>query len=232
MVNAKLSPAAGGQTNHDIYEKRLTANPIIRKFEAVPHCVYFYYVRIDNSGKIRVDHYLYVKRDSSGASEEIPHGDVPDILRALALNARPSTATKDPPKLNTNNFAKIPWKYRSYIAIFFDEANWAFEKRANGLAAVVFDPALGQPNNSFFDGKDVHLDMPNRRTGRTDKRTAVYFINHVKKNSDGDDMDSGQEQNFKFDMWLTAQFAETSATGMRINFDPGGTNQGPPQDPP
>ena len=231
-IEAQLAQTAGG-TNHDIYEKRLTAigGPIPR-FDKVPRCIYFYYVRIDRDGKVRVDHYLYVKRNPDGTSAEIPYADVPRILYDLAINARPRTHVKDPPKDRTNNFDPIPWKYRSYIAIFFDEANWQFCRRQNGLPAVVFDADLGKANNSFFDAADVMLDMPIDDTTETDERSAVYFINHVKRNSDGDPLEDGEEQNFKFDMWLSAAFANTSTAGMRVIFDPGGTNQGPPQDPP
>lgn len=229
IIEGLLSSSLHGK-NHDVYEKRLTQNNPPPKWDYVPHCIYFYYVRIDRDGKVRVDHYLYANSDLDHPSTwpKIPHSDVPGILRNLALNGRPSTGRKDPPKLPSNNFDEIPWNRRCYIAIFFDEANWSFHKRADGKSGIVFNPSQGMPNHTFFDAMDVELELPNG-DGGTDKRTAIFFVNHYRKNDQGDDLDERQE--FKFDMWLTAKFAESNDTGMVVIFDPGGTNDGPPEQP-
>lgn len=227
MFDTRLALALNG-TNHDIYDKRLTLSPPRVGFDRVPRCIYFYYVRIDWDGKVRVDHYLYVARNAAGESIEIPYDDVPDLVFQLAKNGRTPT---NPPKLSTSNFDDIPWEHWSYVAIFFDEANWAFHKRSDGKAAVVFDPTLGTPNHSFFDATDLVLDMPNQRTGGVDQRSAIFFVNHMKLNADGDDLPAAPAQKFKFDMWLDAKFSNASKTGMVVNFDPGGTNQGPPTNP-
>lgn len=222
-----------GGPNHDIYDKRLTTVPPTPEFDYVPHCVYFYYVRIEKDGRVRVDHYFY----ANGALEDptswqpIPYVDMPDILYRLALNGRPSTPVKDPPKLDTHNFDAIPWVRRSYVGIFFDEANWSFHKRRDGISSVVFNPIKGDPNDSFFDAKDVDLRMPNEDApDGIDRRSAVYFVNHMKGNWNGATPGS-TPRSYKFDMWLTATFADASETGMSVNFDPGGTNQGPPLSP-
>jgi hypothetical protein len=217
-------------TNHDVYDKRLIATPPTPGFDQDPQCIFFYYVRIDGNGMVRADHYFYCERQTGGGCSPIPHADVPGILYNLALNARPSTTVKNPPKLPDNSFERIEWKHKSYMAIFFDEANWAFHRRNGGKPSVAFNTDGGAtPNHSFFDAADVELDMPNRRTGGTDKRSAIYLVNHM-KGEDGQDLGAVREV-YKFDMFLEAKYAESQAPAMTVIFDPGGTNQGPPQPP-
>lgn len=233
IIDSHLS-FSGSTANYDVYESRYTAHPKTPGFEKTPHCVYFYYVRIDRSGKVRVDHYLYAEGPLKDPTKwpPIPYKDMPDIVYKLALNGRPGVRCKDPPKLDTHNFDDIPWKRKSYIAIFIDEGNWSFHRRQAGKPSVAFDPDWGTPNHSFFDALDLVFDMPNKYTKGTDKRSAIFFINHMKRNAKGDDLLKWESQPFKFDMWLAAVFAETSQRGMTANFDPGGTNLGPPLPPP
>lgn len=229
------APVEPGAINHDIYEPRLTAagGPVPR-FDYVPHCIYFYYVRIDNNGKLRIDHYL----DADGPLDDptqwrpIPYSSVPERLHALAINGRPGTEVKDPPKLPNHNFDGIKWRRKSYIAVFLDEVNWRFHTRDGGKAAWVFkaEPPM-TPNHSFFDAKDVKLTLPNSFTGRTDSRSALYFINHMKRNEAGDDLIEGDEQVFEFEMFLKVQFAEATTNTLTVILDPTGTNQGPPETP-
>lgn len=228
-LDAFLKYDGGGGANHDIYDKRMTANPPAEGFSRVPHCVYFYYVRIDNDGRVRVDHYFYVDGDPNDTAswKPIPYEEMPAVVYRLALNGRPSTRIKNPASLDTRNFQPIPWDRVSYVAIFFDEANWTFHRRADGISSVVFNPHKGLPNDTFFDGKDLELHMPNQDApGGTDKRSAVFFVNHMKGDW-GDGSEGREDRKYKFDMWLMATFAEESEGRISVNFDPGGTNQGP-----
>jgi hypothetical protein len=229
-----LTPA--GDINHDIYEERLTAIPPVPGFAYVPYCIYFYYVRLDNSGKLRIDHYFDVDGppDDPTQWQPIPYADVPARLFRLAMNGRPGAVVKNPPTLPDHNFDNIIWTRRSYIAFFFDEANWRFHTRDGGKAALAFKTGAGlTPNHSFFDAKDVELEMPNNFTGGTDKRSALFFVNHKKRNENGDDFPPApaEEQVFEFEMFLKVQFAEASTNTLTVIFDPTGTNQGPGEEP-
>lgn len=234
-VEEQLNAAPAGTTNYDIYEKRLTVDPPVPGFHYVPRCIYFYYVRVDNSGKLRIDHYF----ECNGPVEDptqwqpIPYTDVPARVKALALNGRPGTVNKNPPTLPDHNFENIIWKRRSYIAFYFDEANWHFHTYGGAKSAVVFKVGAGvYPNHSFFDAKDVLLDMPNIFHGGTDKRSGIFFVNHMKMNEAGDDLAlPAPSQRFEFEMFLKVQFAETSASTLTVIFDPTGTNQSPPEQP-
>lgn len=219
-------------TNHDIYDKRLTKLPDPTPgYDYVPRCIYFYYVRFDKNGKVRVDHYFWPTTKPKNW-KPILHHTLPARIYELAINARPirksAPREKDPPRLKTQNFDPIPWVRKSYIAIFIDEANWRFASREDGRSSVVFNTDEGCANHSFFDAADCVLDMP--VDGKpSDKRSALYFINHM-KGLDGYDLGEEPEQ-FKFNLNMTANFVNSSKSGARLQFDPGGTNQGPPEVP-
>jgi hypothetical protein len=238
FISGIIDYQLGRDRNADVYEKRLTKAKPPAGFDYVPHCIYFYYVRIDGNGMVRADHYLYANGplDRPEEWQPIPYEDAVDpegIVKRLALNARPSTRAKDPPRLPSHSFADIVWTRRSYIVIFFDEANWAFHQRVGNKPSVAFNVDDGhKPNQSFFDAKDLVLEMPNRRTGRTDQRSAILFVNHMKDSDDGSELgEAGRKQEkYKFDMYLQVKYAE-GGPAMTVIFDPGGTNLGPPETP-
>ena len=88
---------AAGAPNHDVYEQRLAVGA--PGFTAVPHCMFFYYVRIDRDGRLRVVHYRYVDGDPEDPNtwQPIPYSGVglKQLVEKLARNARPS-GLKDP----------------------------------------------------------------------------------------------------------------------------------------
>jgi hypothetical protein len=232
FIETQLSDDSKGR-NFDIYEPRLTKVPPEPGFEKVPHSIYFYYVRFDRDGGLRVDHYLWPSPDSSEWGGPIAYDEVPAILRTLAINARPRTraADKNPPPLPSRNFQSIPWRHISYVAVLMDEANWRFHKRADGNAAIAFVPDRGTPNHSFFDARDVMVDMPIGNGEETDQRSAIYFVNHMKADQNGATI-GDTSQVFKFNLNLNAAFAEGDGIGLPITIDPDGTNVGPPIGPP
>jgi hypothetical protein len=237
-----------GVDNHGIFEKRLGQT----NFTDVPHIMLFYYVRIDNSGLLQVVHYRYVDGDIDHPEtwQPIEHSEerLGPLIEKLASNARPS-GPKIPAPDPGGNFEDIKWDRKSYVAIFVDEANWQFHQAPNENPAVVFLTELkngktGAPNHSFFDAMDFKIRMPIRRPkpgGPTsDLRSAIVFINHMKKDEKGTDIgknedgtDAGEEQQFfQFEMFLDVAFASGKSAPMTVIFDPGGTNMGPPVPPP
>lgn len=234
-VEQRIAAAPVDVVNHDIYEKKLTVVPQPSAgFDYVPRCIYFYYVRLDNSGKLRIDHYFDCNGPLADPTQwqPIPYADVPGRLYNLAMNGRPATQIKNPPMSSDHNFDNIRWNRKSYIGFFFDEVNWQFHSRGGGKAALAFKVGTGVcANHSFFDAQDVALDMPNSFTGGTDRRSGLFFVNHMKRNEAGDEFSSREDQIFDFEMFLKVQFAEASTNTLTVIFDPTGTNQGPPETP-
>jgi hypothetical protein len=254
LGSANEAPLISGSRgyNHDVYDKRLGMN--FPTHQRAPHCIYFYYVRLNTNGKLKVTHYFWPSGDPSDENNPPDPRDWPviknetgappdqnlrDIVKRLALNARPSVKwpDKDPKPLPETSFKGIIWRRRSWIVIFVDEANWSLFERTtvNSRPAIVFtsnatDQACTS-NETFFDADDFSIDMPRRRwPGQTDKRTAIAFVNHMKKNHAGDDLSSGEVQDFKFSIFFNVKYADGSDI-MKVIFDPGGTNDGTPLQP-
>jgi hypothetical protein len=202
-------------------------------YDYIPHCVYFYYVRINNSGALEVDHYFYFRGppDDPKQWEEIPYDDVPGIVKELAENARPS-GKKNPAALPSHNFEGITMRRKSYVAFYVDERHWLFHKRADDKNAMVYsDIKAGQPNYSFFDANDVEVVMPIKGSAATDTRTGIFMINHMKRDANGNDLVAGDALEFAFDMFFGVSFVHPTSKTLTVIFDPGGTNQGPPEKP-
>lgn len=226
-----------GAPNHDVYERRLADG--VPGFTAVPHCMHFYYMRIDRNGKLRVAHYTYVDGDPNDPTTwqpiEYSQARLQPLVESLARNARPNVA-KNPPPDAQENFQNIGWKRKSYIAIFLDEAHWKFHKYPAQDSAVVFitepkNGKIGTENHSFFDAMDLEIDMPINGGPATDKRSAILFVNHMKGDDQGNDL-GAREELFQFKMFVDASFASGQGVPMTVIFDPDGTNMGPPLGPP
>lgn len=217
----------------DIYLQRLgSPDECHKKFQYVPRCIYFFYLRLNNDGCLKVEHYFYVEGPADDPSQwkKIPYDDVEGILYELALNARPSGNRYG--RLSLKNFEKVKFRRKSYVAFFLDEGNWAFHKRADRRSAMIFNSIKAgvKDNFSFFDAKDFQFPMP-RSDGHTDLRTGIFMINHMKKNAQGDDLEGPDPVKFAFDMFFDVRFAEPTKEKLVVIFDPGGDNQGPPQQP-
>jgi hypothetical protein len=226
-----------GAPNHDIYEKRLAAG--MPGFTEVPHSMFFYYVRINDDGRLLVAHYHYVDGDPDTPSTwkpiEYTEENLKGLVQRLATNARPS-GLKDPMPDADENFQNIVWTRKSYIAIFIDEANWSFHKAGAEDSAVVFitetkNGKTGTENHSFFDAMDCPVEMLIGGGPATDKRSAIVFVNHMKGDDEGTDLGKRSEF-FQFKMFFDVAFATGQAVPMTVIFDPDGTNMGPPQTPP
>src|ERR1044072_412947 len=57
LISPQSVATTAAVTNHSVYEPRLTTVPPTAGYDKVPHTVYFYYVRMDTDGKLRVRHY-------------------------------------------------------------------------------------------------------------------------------------------------------------------------------
>jgi hypothetical protein len=204
-----------------IYEKRLTEDPPRPGFEKEPHFVYFYYVCFDADRCLRVKHYTY------DHCAPIAYGALKDVLQGLVDNAR---GTDDNPASDGTDFNAIEWTRTSYIAFFIDEENWSFYRNGDSLAGISFDNSP-IPNHTFFDGIDLELQVADEETCLVSERSAVAFVNHMKRNAAGDRLGK-ENQRFKFDMNFKVGFADGCAPPLTVVFDPDGTNMGPPVPPP
>jgi hypothetical protein len=243
LISDLLARPLVGAINHDVYDSRIIPETAERTdiaewpyppFTYLPRCVYFYYVRFDRDGALRVDHYFYPNGPENDPTQWRPIGpaDIGPIMANLAINARPSTTVKNPDKLPHHNFEHIVWRRVSYIGIFVDEEHWKLHKRGHAKGALVFNTQkLSVPNSSFFDAQDIELDMPLSRGG-SDKRTAIYFINHMTiEKPDGSVAIEQGSSEYVFDVYFDVAYADPAAKSAVIVLDPTGTNQGPPQEP-
>jgi hypothetical protein len=229
--------ARTGVTNHNIYEKRLDR----AGFDKVPRSMYFYYVRVNMSGKLEVAHYFYHeggKKGDPSTWNPIPYEKraLETIVQKLARNARRKLSKLRRPPVAGKNFADILWDRKSYVVIFMDEFNWKLHKSSSAQPGVVFitdmeQGVAGTQNHSFFDAMDLDIKMPIFLSRRTDTRSAIAFINHMKGDEQGNDIGDGIRQLFKFKIFLDVMFEDGSAA-MTVILDPDGNNLGPPVPPP
>jgi len=233
IIEQEKQLAASGLGNHNVFEERLR-NRLFPNFKKEPKFMYFYYVRINDNGKLKVSHYWYVDGDRTNyiTWKTIPwdKGTLEGIALTLAKNARKSLIQQDPQPCDQINFKGIEWRQKSYIVIFFDEASWKFLKKAGASSPIVFltdkDGTTAVENHTFFDALELDVEF-----SPTDTRSAVAFINHMKSDDDGTDIAPGDREEFQFNMFLGAEFEDGTDAPLTVIFDPGGTNQGPPIDP-
>jgi len=230
LVARQLLNTAKG-TNHDIYDRRLTAAVPWPPYAVVPRCIYFYYMVVDNDNKLKVDHYFYnmgPDLNNPVQWDHIPYDRVPAIIDALASQGRTGAATPGT-LLPDNNFRKIVWDHRSYVAVVVDESNWNLHRRSSGNSALVFNvDKPGEPNRSFFDALDIDVHVTDSK-GNVDTRSGVYFVNHMMMDSQGTTLNTAELM--YFDMYFAVNFNDRAATPITVIVDPTGTNQGPPTPP-
>lgn len=217
--------------NFRIYERRLNYHPS-NNFNYTPYWVYFYYINITSKGELLVKHYLYSEK-SGGKLQPIPHEKkrLEDISRDIAASAR--LPDGDPRIKYTPigyNFKDVVWTKKSHIIFFFDESGWEFHRSRSQTSPVTFSEAT--PNHSFFDALDLNEE-------KIEPWTAVSLINHMKRDDDGNDLkgpevpehDPMRRQYYKFTMVLDVSYVDATASRMIVSMDPGGENQGPPDEP-
>ena len=216
-----------GAPNHDVYEPKLSIGA--PNFNYFPRYMYFYYVRINENGRLKVSHFYYVNGDRTNPQtwQVIPYNkfSLENIVTQLAENAR-KTVPDDPPPCTQINFKDILWRRKSYIAIFFDEDSWNFIKKFDQNSAIVFLTEKGTlkpiENYTFFDAMDLDIRIQSEEV-----KSAIIFVNHMKADEAGTDLIQGQSRAYQFNMVLNAKFEDGTDAPLQVIFDPGGTNQGP-----
>ncbi|HYJ81858.1 MAG TPA: hypothetical protein VEW26_03315 [Allosphingosinicella sp.] len=226
LAGAAAVPAAAAATTDSVYLRKLTEIPPVAGFDKVPHTVYFYYVRIDTDGKLRVNHYTHA------LNYPIPPDTIGMVVQQLVDNVRGSNLNPAPDP--RNNFQGIEWQRKSYIAVFVDEENWTIHKNGSPIDGIRFVTNLPgtTPNHTFYDAVDLTVDVRNKTTGDITKRSAIAFVNHMKGDANGNDIGQGVRQAFKFEIVFDVKFADGTTAPMTVIFDPEGTNLGPPVGPP
>ncbi|MEA3043700.1 MAG: hypothetical protein QOH47_1538 [Sphingomonadales bacterium] len=222
--------------NGDVYDTRLNTTD---RYRIVPYVIYFYYIKFLDDGQPWVRHYRYTE------SSPISVAQLGIKIKDLALKVRNGDDASSEPFMEIGkNFQEIKWRHKCYIVIFMDSPYWKLLKRISDptRSAVVFNTNKGgKPNHTFFDADDLKIDMPPAVPpipGDSKERSAVYFINHMKKTDFGDDLGYDQngkkvdeEEKFAFDVYFDVSDDSTGPSTVFI-IDPDGTNMGPPQSPP
>lgn len=209
-------------TNHSIYDKKLRNN--VANYRKVPHCIYFYYWKFKGTVP-EVTRYDY----DNGVTP-IPYNLVEGHIERLARNARAGGNQPDPAAVQD-----APWRRKSYIVMVMDDPKWKFTRYGpNDEAALAFNPSKGSTDNhSFFDASDMNVDI---KDDGSEYLSAVYFVNHMKKNDQGDDLMyqadgvTGDSQKFVYTLFYDVTHGNGSV--QQHSHDPDGTNLGPPQPPP
>jgi len=221
--------------NDDIFTPKFGTSP---EYSYAPRMIYFYYIAVNDSGSLRVSHYEYHEDDPDYPDDpvlkwkEIPRNrpDLEKICLKLAMNARSRAST--PPE-SGRNFKRVRWSHVSYIMAFFDEPHWNLRRKPSDGSCVLFLTRKGStdfiPNHSFYDALDLEVPF-----SPTDIRSAVAFINHLKRDDEGTTLGADgvtETQDFQFNLMLSVNFEDGTSSPMDIIIDPGGTNQGPPIEP-
>lgn len=208
LTPEELESFTSGQLHgQDPYEDRLGNGT----FVTVPHCMYFIHVGLDSANVEDVKHYYH-----DDGSNPILYNDTEALVKKLADNA----SLKDyvPPQHGAA-FLDMVWRRKSYFAFVIDHPLYVvwpdkgieFNNKGGGL-----------PNHTFFDAKDFSVFV-RRLDGTTVQRTAFLCINHM-KDAAGGDLADGAKEFFSFSLLLKfGNFPEP------VKYDPGGTNQGPPE---
>jgi hypothetical protein len=232
---AALQVAPDSSPNDDIFTPKFRTSP---EYDYAPRMIYFYYVSVNDNGSLRVSHYEYHEDDPEFADDpvlkwkEIPRNrpELEKICLKLAINARERGSS--PPETG-RNFKRVRWTRVSYIMAFFDEPHWNLYRKPSDGSCVVFLTRKGStdfiPNHSFYDAMDLEVPF-----SPTDIRSAVAFINHLKRDDMGTTLGydgTTETQDFQFNLLLNVNFDDGTSSPMDIIIDPGGTNQGPPEIP-
>lgn len=218
-------------TNHNIYDPRLRSPHPWQPFNQNPCAIYFYYLKFEDDNRPSVLHYFWGDGplDDRGPFKPISLNKVEAVITLLAQNARDGGNTPAPDPAPYINFNNIKWRGISYVAIMLDEGSWYFDVDGPETGAIEFKPEEGgEPNHSFFDGKDLTVSVLNRVHNRYESRRVILFINHFKKNVHGEPVEVlADSQDFLFDVYSLVEYSGQADRKLRVILDPGGTNQGP-----
>lgn len=217
-------------------------------FDNIPKAIYFYYIKREDDGTIRAEEYQYFNKEDITAPD--PPDDAPDKINKykpidvstldakiveLALNARKSVGVKKDPRARpVGDFRDLTWRRRVYFVIFIDEEYWKIYRRDTNDSPILFltrkkGSKEGTPNHTFYDGKFFSVQIPSG--SGADKRTGIWFVNHMKSDDSGTSDVTSEGQYFNFNILIDIMLSSNKETPLTVIFDPGGTNQGPPLEP-
>jgi hypothetical protein len=225
MLDEADAPGAPATDDQRIYRRRL-GEP---GFEKTPWSAYFYYVGKAPLGSVDRPITVYQYASHQGPIEQF---ELRQLVTQLALNARAELSEQNP-KPST---AWFNWRRKSYIIMLVDDPAFSFDQDN----AVTMAEVESGENYTFFDGVDFNdIALPGPAgSSAMDYVTAVCFINHMKRNAAGDDLQDGEAQSFTVTISppIRAAFmletARLAADGPVALGDDNGTNMGPPIGPP
>lgn len=202
--------AAPPSNDMSVYKQKM-GDP---NFDVHPSEIFFYYARFNGSSPdINCYHF-----DNHAP---ILCTDVESYIRDMALDARRGRLT---PCAEMTGLSGSKWRVRNYFVLLMDDPNWRLCKSAaDATPALAFDIAKGStPNHTFFDGKDIDVDV----TGGGVMRSAFYMVNHLRYDAAGSPIPGNGQQDFVFNVYYKVSLVGGGTTTM-ID-DPTGTNLGPP----
>lgn len=225
LIARRTAPVVA--TNADVYDQKLLLST--NGYHREPYFIYFYYIKFGVDGCVEISHYEWLN------PTPIPHNQLQAHVERLARNARdPHGVT--PPKSGAR-FENIVWERISYIVILMDSPSWTLLKRTPTQSCLAFNlTKKATPNCSFFDAADLNVDVAEQGHPPI-MRTAVYFVNHMKKDSNGTELRykpdgvTRDTQDFAFDVVFAVKDCNGNDSSPFI-IDPDGTNMGPPLGPP
>jgi hypothetical protein len=225
-------------TNGDINDQRL-GSINYPDHQVVPYSIYVIYIKFTKTGQPDVGHFLQVN------SVPIQLGQVKGIIEDIAKRGRannlgPPVINPGDPGLQPFGLQNIIWRRKSHVALVVDSRHWKLLKGTQG-SAIVFNTNKGSvPNHTFFDANTIEVDVdpdPLELPFDDGKRSAIHFVNHMKKNDYGDDLgykpDGARRkeiEKFIFDIYFEVDGMD--GTKSIVIVDPDGSNEGPPIGPP
>ncbi len=214
---------------HDVFETRL-GDPQYPMYQNVPRCAYIYTLTM-NGGKPSIEHRFHPGKNDMVEIKTpvLPLPRKPELAAALE-QALKDNIVQSP----QGNFRTLVWRHISYVCCILDVEGWDFDDAVITFSREGESPNHSTYNRSFFDGYPLELTMPSGV-----KRPALVFINHM-IGQDGNHLPAPpipappvpgpDSDKFKFSLYFRIKF---QGLGSAIwIFDPSGTNQGPPLDPP
>jgi hypothetical protein len=203
--------------DRSIYLRKLDRPAPLPKYKYVPHTIYLYIAGMESDGRVFVKHY----QETRDVENPIPYDSVGSVVQDMLNRISNGSLRPD----TDSNFRNIRWKHKSYIVFVLDEEYWTLQTMSSELPPVRFKTR----NHSFFDAQDLTVTL-DAATASSRARSAVLFVNHMKKDGNGNNLE--EPEIFQFELIFSMSFAGPPHGWMIVIFDPDGTNVGPPLPPP
>lgn len=236
---ALLAVNADADADADVEAKAATTgnvfDPYTGAHKNTPHLVYFLHyswVADQADGKLKIAQKAYAKVDGNPLSprtwKPIDVGTAKRFAEELTTNARLPQKQQNPDELNLVNFYDNHWTRVCYVVLVMDSPGWAIAHSAStqGAAVVFYEDSGSKPNHSFYDGQLFEIRPIDPSTGNATPVTAMLMVNYM---VDENDTPIQTSEEFRFKMAVTMPTLPNGGKGLEI--DPGGINEGPPEQP-